>query len=258
MPQEHTSMEAMRAYLLGRLPQEQANALEAEYFTDRAVFLKTQAAETDLIQEYLDGGLPAEERQCFESRYLKIPELQRRVEEVKLQRGSQRPTVRPGLQFGWRPALAMAFVVMLATGLWIYRSRGNKPPVQIGNHQDKSGGNPGTRIAAVFYVSPGLTKGPDSKPVQFEAPAASAAVLLVLELPGQRVPVHKAVRILRARTDGGRDLVWDRTDILSESVQGTQSLILKLSGTPLEPGDYVVEVSAADGDIYGKYVYRVT
>src|SRR5947207_1644652 len=88
---EHISNDSMRAYLLGQLPDDQAAALEEEYFVNRAFFLKVQSEEATLIADYLDGTLSPAEKLSFESRYLRIPELQCRVEEIRRRRVLGKP-----------------------------------------------------------------------------------------------------------------------------------------------------------------------
>ncbi|MBZ5531266.1 MAG: hypothetical protein LAO20_07535 [Acidobacteriia bacterium] len=115
----------MRSYLLGFLPEDEAAALEQQYFADRAVFLRLQAEETALIADYLDGRLRPWEKTRFEARYLKVPVLQRKVEEVRRQRAVDRPAARPSI-WAWRPLFASAALVLvlgLGLGLWVYRNR---------------------------------------------------------------------------------------------------------------------------------------
>lgn len=275
MRMEHISIESMRAYLLGQLSDEEAAALEEEYFVNRAVFLKAQSAETELIAEYLDGSLPPSEKQCFEGRYLKVPELQRKIEEVKRLLETRHQAVQPRIRFSWPLAFATALVLILGTGIWVYQSRLRDYPhstalgqnqantqTQGQGHEAASGSNPGKPSVigslTAIYISPGLAKGPGSKPVQFEQPAADATIHLVLELPGQLSPIRNSVRITIVKPDESREPVWDRPDVLSESVDGGQALRLQLAGSLLEPGDYVIEASTPDGAIHETYVYRVT
>jgi len=67
---DHKSHEAMRAYLLGLLSDDQAASLEEEYFVSRALFLRVQSEETVLIADYLDDRLRGREKRGFETRYL--------------------------------------------------------------------------------------------------------------------------------------------------------------------------------------------
>jgi hypothetical protein len=68
-----------RAYLLGLLSVEEATRLEEGYFAEDGVFEELLLAEDDLIDEYLDERLSADDLQAFEARLRERPELQARV-----------------------------------------------------------------------------------------------------------------------------------------------------------------------------------
>jgi hypothetical protein len=126
----------MRAYLLGLLPDDQATALEEEYFVNRAVFLRMKSEERALIADYLEGRLGSEEKQSFESRYLKAPELQRKVDEARRQRNVSRPAVKAWVRMT-RPlaaGAAFAMVLCLGFGLWAFY-HWQKPPQQVAQMQ---------------------------------------------------------------------------------------------------------------------------
>ena len=251
----------MRAYLLGQLPEPEADALEAEYFADRAVFLQVQSVEKKLITEYLDGKLPALDRQSFESRYTQVPQLQQRLEEVKRVRADRRPASRLGVPPFWRPALAVALLMLIVAGVWFYQVR-LKSTIQTSNQTSGTAshdpGKPVVPAMATVFISPGLVKGPSSKWVQFEQPAADASIFVILELPGQSVPVRTRVHITRMQPDGRKEPAWDANNLPSESVNGSQALRFQLAGSLLRPGDYALEVSTPDGALRETYVCRVT
>ena len=90
------SPEAVRSYLLGTLEEGEAASVEEKYFTDRNFFLFVQGVETALIEDYLSGRLAPSVKGHFEARYLSIPDLRQRVEEV-------RGTRVPSSTILWRP-----------------------------------------------------------------------------------------------------------------------------------------------------------
>src|SRR5579872_1106572 len=193
----HRPIDAMRAYLLGQLPEREASALEEEYFVNRATFLRMQAAETSLIAEYLDGRLPRGERRSFERRYLQTPQLRLKVEEVRRERGAGLP---PPLWPRMRLRLATALTLALAIGLgiFLYRDRTSR-----GKPAPSAAGLPATASAVVvLHLTPGLTKGSGAS-ASIEQPAPDAAVSLVLELPGSSSPVERTVRIFAVKPEGG-------------------------------------------------------
>jgi hypothetical protein len=112
--------EPVRSYLLGQLADHEASALEEKYFTDRSFFLRVRVVEQELIEDYLENRLPRSERQQFEDRYLKVPALQRRLEEVRAQWARSLPAPQPAGGWAWRAAFAACLICALGTVAWIY------------------------------------------------------------------------------------------------------------------------------------------
>jgi hypothetical protein len=253
MPMDHISNESMRSYLLGKLSDDEAAALEEEYFTNRDYFLKVQAEEKTLIADYLDGKLPSADKHYFESRYLQVPLLQRKVEEVRRQRSAPRPATQLSARISWRVALAFASILLLGFGLSVYRSYWSKPPELVARNQP-----PQAPSALTIRIRPGSVKGPSSTTAQFEPPSGGSAVNLILELPGQASPIRYRVRISMVDSNGRLAPVWDSPEALVSSKSGKdQVLTLQMGGSLLRPGDYVAEARTPDGTVRETYVYRI-
>jgi hypothetical protein len=253
MPMDHISNESMRSYLLGQLSDDEATALEEEYFINRDSLLKIQAAETALIADYLDGSLRPAEKQHFESRYLHVPLLQRKVEEVRQQRRMPRPVAQPSIWINWRVAFAIASILVLAFGILAYRSHLATPPELVARNQP-----PETHSVIAIRISPGSVKGINSKPAQFNPPMSDSAISLVLELPGQSSSARCRVRISRVNSGGRWVPVWTSPQPLVSSVDGDgQALTVRLDNALVQPGDYVVQTTSSDSGISETYLYRV-
>lgn len=206
-----------------------------------------------MIADYLDGNLPSAEKRYFEGRYLRIPQLQRKVDEVRRQRNVLRPATRPPVWTNWRVAFALASILLLGFGIWIYRSHLTKPAELAARNQP-----PQANSAISIRISPGSVKGIDSKPAQFEPPANGSTIHLILELPGQLSPAQCQVKISMVGPDGRWVPVWSSPEPLRSSFDGTgQALTIKLVGAALQPGDYVVEAWTPNGEVRETYVYRV-
>jgi hypothetical protein len=67
-------------YLLGDLPEEEQVEIEERAFRDQQVLWNIQAVESELIDEYVRGGLSGRERQQFEGRFFVSAERRRKVE----------------------------------------------------------------------------------------------------------------------------------------------------------------------------------
>src|SRR6516164_9195159 len=109
-------------YLLGNLTEEEQVRLEGQAFDDREYLNALEAAEADLIDAYVRGELPQEQRSAFEVRFLVAPQRRRKVEfaralaqvteEIK---AAELPVPRAsgwralvGAIRGWNPALQFA------------------------------------------------------------------------------------------------------------------------------------------------------
>jgi hypothetical protein len=66
-------------YLLGHLSPEEEERLEIEYLGDGDAFVRVQAAEDDLIDDYANGRLSADDEGRFRERFLDRPEMAERV-----------------------------------------------------------------------------------------------------------------------------------------------------------------------------------
>src|SRR5262249_6202613 len=79
MNQTINEEEAIKQYLLGRLPEEEQTRLEERLLTDDDFFERLNLAEDELVDDYLAGSLDAENRQRFDKQFLAAPERQRKV-----------------------------------------------------------------------------------------------------------------------------------------------------------------------------------
>ena len=70
-------------YLLGDLPEEEQVDIEELAFRDQRFMQTIQAVESDLIDEYVRGGLSACERRQFEGRFFASLGQSRKVEFAK-------------------------------------------------------------------------------------------------------------------------------------------------------------------------------
>ncbi len=72
--------ELLTRYLLGQLPEAEQDRLEEEYFCNNEVFLALLDAKDQLISNYLNETLTAEDRKQFERHFLTLPDRKREVE----------------------------------------------------------------------------------------------------------------------------------------------------------------------------------
>ncbi len=146
---ETTPKEDLIRYLLGHLPEAEADALEVRLLTDSEVIEAMQEAEYELMDRYARGQLPAAQRTRFETHYLASPlHLERYAVARHLTRAadatplSLAEPIKPRAvnassstaSTGWcrtlfaAPAFAwstaLAFAVLSALAVWLLIERG--------------------------------------------------------------------------------------------------------------------------------------
>ncbi len=247
MNTDHIPAEAVKAYLLGLLTMGQAAAIEERYFTDPIFFRRVQAVERELIGDYLDGRLGRKEKRSFKSRYLVVPELKRVTEEV-----SQGRPVKVGSPWAsWQTAAAGALIAGLGLGSWIYLHQPQAGP-QIAEER-----RPVERLPSlVVRLTPGVTKGPTAKTVQFTLPEKPVSVRFLAELPGRTAPVECSAK-LSIVGETGMTEVWKSGVLQSIPGNGGQDLPVVVNSSLLRRGDFVLEAVARDGRGGETFLFRV-
>jgi hypothetical protein len=124
-------------YLLGHLTEEEQIRVEDRAFAEPGYLRALEAAEADLVDDYVRGELSQADRQAFERRFLTSPLRRKKVEfaralaTVTAGAPSLKSTaeaastwhVLRGLIRGWNPALrfagALAALLCIAGGVWL-------------------------------------------------------------------------------------------------------------------------------------------
>lgn len=244
------SSEAVRSYLLGMLEETLAVSMEEKYFTDRRFFLFVQSVETGLIEDYLAGRLTPVLKSRFEARYLEVPELRRRLGEV---RDAQ---ARKAAAFGGlrRPRLVMAVALALlcVAGMGVWTSRRRAPIAALP-------AAPVHPLLATLSLSPGLLKGESTPLARFTPSSKSGDVLLLLELPGQTVPRLCSVQLSLLTSKGQWKTVWAASEpVWSEAPPQAPRLAVRVDAALLVRGDYLVEVAGVANPLRETYSLRVS
>lgn len=248
MPIDHKSDEAVKAYLLGTLPEANANEMEEKYFSDRTFFLRLQQREEALIREYLDGRLPRGERSRFENRYLRIPELQRKFEEVR--RSHQLREELAGSLFGWRLGAFAGAIAVVLVMVWIYTGKLRQDPVEIAQQKPVE-----TSAPQEYRLSPGIER--SSSQSNRIVIVSGRPARLVLELPGVPAPVDCTVRILQINAEAPPTLIWSTSSpVASVPAPGGQQVEVTIDAGVLVRNDYIAEIAGPDGNTLEKYVFR--
>jgi len=120
-----TDGERLARYLLGLLPDDEAECLDEQSVVDDGVACRLLSAENDLVDAYVRGTLPPDRRLRFESHYMASPRRRKRVAFARrflaaVDRSPQ-PALAPPRWLTWstfvRPSLAAAAALIVAVGL---------------------------------------------------------------------------------------------------------------------------------------------
>ena len=251
MQTTHKKSETVRAYLLGLLDDREASELEARYFMDPAYLRLMQGVEEALIEDYCGGRLSRADRERFEIRYLEVPELRRKLEEVRarLDRAARQARPRVGRMLSVAFACFVFFAVIGVT--WRYRHAQSGQTTMAAKAP-----MPAPMAALSIRLAPGVAKGPDGKDQELTIPAGGVRVRMTFELPGRSRMVNGSVRF-RALDAAGRPIIWTSGPVRSETAGSIGEVTVEPDTSVLRPGDYIAEVVDAGGSVLESYVFRV-
>lgn len=107
--------------LLGELEEAERALLEQNLLASEEEFERMESSEEDLIDDYLAGALPAEDRERFEKAYLSSPERRERIEFARALQQRLAERALPQLkrfptssEFSWKRSFLLAAAVVIA------------------------------------------------------------------------------------------------------------------------------------------------
>jgi hypothetical protein len=281
-------------YLLGELPPEEQERLEAEFFARDEAFHDLLAAEDDLIDAYCGGGLAGPLRERFEARYLRTDEGRERVEFARALRRLS-PGTRPSRR--WLPLAASLAAVALLGAAVVYplvrrarselaeaRSELERLERQIGEREARAAeerkrldrlGEDLERVRSDRDRLAELLGAPD-RPVRI-ASFTLAAGLLRDQGGGSRQAIPPGTTLVRValllegneygryrvavETAEGRR-VWDAAELAPRRTRRGSAVAVLVPADRLPPGDYVLSLAGvtADGRVEdaAEYAVRIT
>lgn len=216
----------IRRYLLGLLPEAEAEALEDEYFARPEILERVRGVEDDLLDDWAAGRLPADDKTALEKRYLGSEALRQRLvaaRALRLARPADGGTAAPVRRSTrWTGALSIAAGVVLAVVASWFWSRAPQG----------STSTPPTSFAARE------TPLPPPSPQPTAATSATASPILA-PLPVRRLVLALSPTLLRSEGGPAQVRVPPGTDSIVVELQGDASAIS--SRTPLEAAVETVE-----------------
>ena len=251
--------ETIVRYLLGTLPEDEQARLEEEYFRHDRAFEHVLAVEDELLHDYAQGGLDADERRRLEERLLRTPEGQARLArarallaEFKADIARQRsgPRARP-VPMAWLVAAAVLLAVV-AGWLAFGRDRarvdqagalppstapgvGRTPSPSSGAVVPSTGGASAARVV-VLALAPGLTRA-DVPPQRVTIPSGASTLRLELGLPEESA--RATYRAMLSSAEGAE--VWAG----AATRAGAGRLAVEIPAERVAEGDYELVLTGA-------------
>jgi anti-sigma factor RsiW len=214
----------VRRYLLGLLADAEREAVEERLFDSPDFLPLVEAVEGELMDEYVDGSLPAADRKRWEAYLSAHPESRDRLQFARALHGhfaAKRPAWKRLL-----PVLAIAAALLVAILLWERRETSPAPGKQP--------------VVFAMVLNPGTLRSAGEQSQTMTIPPAAEIVRIDFRSPGA---VKAVVRLI----DTG-NAVWT-----GEAKQG----VAELRAPMLANGDYVATTFDAAGEELADYTFRV-
>jgi hypothetical protein len=258
-------------YLLDELTGEERRLFEQRYFCNDQLFESVQSLETQLIRDFLQGDLPADQSRRFQAHYLQSSELREKVEFARslVQSASGdaplAPTIRDKLLdffrlrtvvFGFAGSLAALAILV---GVWmgldngrlrttVERTESERNSTQGGIAPPKASklqesaqqtANKLNIAPLAFMLSPGVKRGDDSGRQRIVIPATGVDRVL-LNLNFTSFGHYTTYRIIVSSVNGN--------DVSKRDLQGNK-LSIDLPTAKLPEGDYTILVKGRSGSV---------
>jgi hypothetical protein len=275
----------LRRYLLGLLPDAEAEALEDAYFASPDVLERVRGVEDDLLDDHAAGRLEPRERKAFDTRYLASGPLRQRVAAARALRltaaDAGRPAARPvGRAVPWKIPLAIAAGLLVAVlAFWVRPLRPPEvasaiPPLASGSEAPVP---PSAALSEpsraplptppvprtpsrplVLALSPVLLRGADG-PAELRVSQEAETVVLELEGDPGSLPRPATALQVDIKTVEGTE-VW-RGEARRAKDARRPSLLASahVPAARLPAGDYLVTLSvpAESGATLHRYFFRI-
>jgi hypothetical protein len=277
MTTEKYSVQTIRDYLLGRLPDAESERLDELSITEDACAERIREVEHDLVDAYARGELHGATLELFRSRYLATPrgrEMTRFAEALQ----SHEPTtvVRGERRWRERLALAAAVLVLATASVWLLldnrtlrarvtsaesaRDERERQLREAERGRPASAAPPTTDAGAApavatLVLAPQLRGAGQLPTVSLTNGAQELPVQLDLE------PVDYPSYTASLLASSGDRQLWLADRLIARTVGGRQTIDLRVPATLLNPQEYLIRISGVPArggsEIVGEYRFKV-
>lgn len=257
----HTGGE-INDYLLGSLPEDRMEAIEHRILADDDFHLEVEAAETELLDQYVYGEIDSRAQQLFQQNFLRSGVRRRRLQfalALKDKLAKEKPPAQP------RPVrhYALAASLLLAAGLGLanlYLMR------QVNREQDRASALSRQLEAARQGAAAGKWSSQDAivvaklEPVirggelaEITVPSGVRGVQLILNAPAGL----KAKAQIRLLNDAGQ-VITTISGIEPQEIGGKRVLIATFPAQYFPSANYFVDVAGeSPGSAHVRYALKI-
>lgn len=255
------------AYLLGELPQREREAVESRLFEDDNLIEHLEAAETELVRDYLHGDLSGSRGRSFHRALGRSPHLRRKVEFLRalvhaveeVNQDTRTPFLwsrlfPSPLPLKFAVAWAIAALVISPT-IWLTeQSMASRARLRVietqteitARHRPRSDDAAVVPARAVSVVlTPGIFRGNTTESARL---ALSASIKKVeLQLVVARGVSYQEYRAKVTSVDAGI-CVWSEQGMSIRQISGFSRLVMVVDAAVLPRADYLVALEGSTGD----------
>jgi hypothetical protein len=282
---ETHSVQTIRDYLLGRLPESDTERLDELSITDDEGAERIRAVEHDLVDEYARGELQGVVLEQFRSRYLTTPRrrhatrfaealqsLDQSSEDGTLDSRARTTLVR--VTGRWRQLLPLAAAVVLATAtVWLVRDNRmlRERATNVESQRDRplrdaeapraaatppsTRPEPSPQTVATLVLAPQLRSARQLPTVALTRGTGDLAVQLDLEPVD--FPAYEAALL----ASSGDRVLWRSDRLIATTVGDRKKIDLGVPATMLSPQEYLIRLSGVPArgasEIVGEYRFIV-
>jgi hypothetical protein len=280
MKEEAVTDALLRQFLLGTVEDEERQRIESLFLTDPGTKERLFAAEQELIDEYVEDCLSAEDRERFLSQYADTPAQRRKLRIAKSIKewAANQPKTAPvvpepaipiwGRLFDWLrvkfslviPIAVTAAIVIVIAVVWMNSRRSERQRQHFAIEQELAQLNTPSSFSGVPPATPPLTLKPgsirsaDSQPeltIRRDSPFSEVRLLW---MPQEDYPTYKAAVRLP-----GDDQSYTIPNLKPEN-DGGKVIPVRLPTHMLKRGTYQIELSgvSAGGSTSPAEIYSFT
>jgi hypothetical protein len=225
-----------RRYLLQDFSQDEIEQFERDYFATPEALEAVDAAEEQLIDEYLDGTLIGDDLERFDANYLASAAHHERVATARRLRAAGHASGRTRWSTARTLALAAAIVVAVGGTTWVIVRQTRQPRTEQTQAAATATVAPSPPHIFAIAISPATVRGASESPT-LVVPADAGVIDLRLEGDGSSSSLASGRVVIR--TADGKD-AWQGPIHSSTTLPAGIVAHTEVPAARLTPNDYVI------------------